>query len=113
MIVIPLTRENAVSEKKKKLAFVVKAPENLQEAGFVIMALAGAVSTLVKELAKHHDGKPGPWLDEIEEVLIRDAKGTVAADIHIATEASGMKKGIDLLDALIKNERSILIKKAE
>jgi GNAT superfamily N-acetyltransferase len=90
---------------KQTQSFSMPTPETLTQASFVIMALGGAAMELLDRLAIAHGNIPGPWLDELEEVLIRAAKGIIADGIHISDEARGMKLGIELLDALIQRQR--------
>ena len=96
-------------DDNKKIAFSMPAPKSLQEAGFVIMALSGDIDHLLNALAEANGNVNGPWLDEIKQVLIRDAKGTVSESISIETEVVGMKIGIDLLDNLVERFRRRLI----
>jgi hypothetical protein len=89
--------------------YTMRAPSNLQEAAFIIAALGPAVRTLLDKLAEAHGNKAGPWLDEIEKIIITEAKGTISEDIPIETEASGMGLGIESLNALIQSLRRRLI----
>lgn len=86
------------------------APENLQEAGLVILALIGGVDHLLDGLAAANGNTDGPWLDEIKQVIIKNAKGTVTESISIGTEAAGMKMGVDLLDVLVERLRRRLVR---
>ncbi|WP_092148122.1 hypothetical protein [Bradyrhizobium sp. NFR13] len=98
--------------KSKKL-FSLQSPRNLLEAQFTIVALSGAIDTLLTRLAEHHGNANGPWLDELEQEILREAKSTVAEGVQIEVEAEGMKIGVDLLDALIKRARFRLVTKDE
>ena len=93
----------------RRVDFSLPTPKNLQEAGFVMMALMGSVDHLLNKMAELNGNVNGPWLDEIKQVLIKNAKGTVSESIPIGTEAGGMKLGIDLLDALVERLRRRLI----
>jgi hypothetical protein len=75
----------------EKKQFSMAAPENLQEAALLITAMGCSIMTLLDRLAEAHGNKPGPWLDEVEKTLVRNAKGTITEDIHVATEAWGLE----------------------
>ena len=90
-------------------SFSMRTPKTLIEAGFVKVALVHAIMELLDRLAAAHGNEPGPWLDELEQVLITGAKGTIAEGVDMTEEAAGMSLGIELLDALIQRQRRLLI----
>ncbi|PWJ81473.1 hypothetical protein C7441_1104 [Pseudaminobacter salicylatoxidans] len=55
-----------------------------------------ALRTVIEEMVEQRGGI-GPWYDELEQELIRDAKGTIAEGVPIETEAGALKLGIDVL----------------
>ncbi|MGY4364061.1 hypothetical protein ACVW1A_000126 [Bradyrhizobium sp. LB1.3] len=89
----------------EKKQFSMAMPENMQESSLLITAMGQSIMTLLDKLAETHGDRPGPWLDEIEKTLIRDAKGTVTEDIHVVTEARGMGLGVEAITALIQRLR--------
>lgn len=80
-------------------------PANMQEAGLIQVALGHAVMTLLDKVADANGNLPGPWLDELEQTLIRDAKGSVAEGVDISIEARGMSLGVELVTALVHRLR--------
>ncbi len=86
--------------ERKKIATL--APEGgltVENLSFALLAVQPAIRTVIEELSKHHSGSA--WFDELEKRLIRDAKGAIAEGIAIETEASGLKFGIDVLQATL------------
>jgi hypothetical protein len=86
--------------------------------GFTVNNLAAmmhimltAFTTTLETLAAHKGGKAGPWLDDLQEILISDAKGTVAEGMPIEADVEGVKLGIDVLQATLDAVRYTLVGK--
>jgi hypothetical protein len=77
--------------------------------GAVATVMVGAFRATVAELAQFHEGKPGPWLDELEKNLIREAKGTVTEGIAIEADAEAVQLGVDVLQAALDATRARLV----
>lgn len=81
--------------------------------GSVVNVTATALRTTLETLAEVHGSKGGPWLDELEKRLIRDAKGTIGEGIPIQDEAAGIGLGIDVLQAILDVVRENLAAKGK
>ena len=68
-----------------------------------------ALRTVLEELAEAHGNKAGPWLDDLEARLIRDAKGTITEGASIEVEAASLKVGIDVLQMTLDVVRHNLV----
>jgi hypothetical protein len=75
--------------------------------------MAGALVLAIEKLAEEHDGHPDEWLDELEEVLLRNAKATVAEGIPIEVESEAIQYGVDMLQAALNLARHRLVRKHE
>ncbi|MQW00024.1 hypothetical protein CN166_31150 [Sinorhizobium medicae] len=73
-----------------------------------LVAVQSALRVTIEELAKLNEGKGQEWFDALEEVVIRDAKGTVTEGIPIQTEAEALKFGVDVLQATLNASRNQL-----
>ncbi|WP_457662733.1 hypothetical protein [Sinorhizobium medicae] len=73
-----------------------------------LIAVQSALRVTIEELAKLNEGKGQQWFDALEEVVIRDAKGTVTEDIPIQAEAEALKFGVDVLQATLNASRNQL-----
>ncbi|MDE3829334.1 hypothetical protein CN157_16115 [Sinorhizobium meliloti] len=73
-----------------------------------LVAVQSALRVTIEELAKLNEGKGQEWFDALEEVVIRDAKGTVTEGISIQTEAEALKFGVDVLQATLNASRNQL-----
>lgn len=85
------------------------APEEgftVQNLAAVVAILQPALRTSIEALAERNEG--AEWFDTLEKRLIRDAKGTITEGISIETEASGLKLGIDVLQATLNACRNSL-----
>jgi hypothetical protein len=89
----------------EKNAYKMPAPADMHEAGLIIIAAQGAVTVLLDKLAQAHGYEEGPWLEEIEETIIRNAKGSVTEGVPISSEARGMGLGIEVVSALLRRLR--------
>jgi hypothetical protein len=74
-------------------------------------ALEMALRTVLLELAKFHGNAPGPWLDDLEKVVIGDAKGSVAEGVPIEAEADALQFSVDVLKASLNFTRDTLAAK--
>ncbi|RVO51912.1 hypothetical protein [Sinorhizobium meliloti] len=73
-----------------------------------LVAVQTALRTTIEELAKLNEGKGQHWFNTLEEVVIRDAKGTITEDIPIQAEAEALKFGVDVLQATLNASRNQL-----
>lgn len=55
-----------------------------------------ALRSVIEKMVEQRGGI-GPWYDELEKELIRDAKGTISEGLSIETEAGALKLGVDVL----------------
>lgn len=69
-----------------------------------IGVLAASTAQLLRTLYQAHGG-PGPWLDDIENKLIKGAKGSSADVTNEGVEAAGIRDALTILQDLIAKTR--------
>lgn len=82
-----------------------------------MMGVAGIMQNSFRKtleaLAAQHGNQPGTWLDELEEGLIRDAKGAVTEGIPIEADAEAIQFGVDVLQATLDAVRRNLTRQGQ
>ena len=76
-----------------------------------LIAVQKGFRTLLEKLSEQHGGKDGPWFDELEGVLIRDAKGTVTEGSAKDADGDLVKFGVDILQSTLHSFRRTLVVK--
>lgn len=67
----------------------------------IAMALQAGLRTVLEELAVLHDFEEGPWLDDLERVLINDASNIWSQGVPIDAELRALDSGRDHMQALV------------
>ncbi|ACE93919.1 hypothetical protein PYR71_29895 [Rhizobium sp. MC63] len=73
--------------------------------GAALIAVQSAFSVAIAELSKLHKGNSPQWFEDLEEVVIANAKGTVTEGISLDVEVESLKFGIDVLRAILDVSR--------
>jgi hypothetical protein len=89
----------------RKKGITLPAPENLPEAGAMILALMLLSRTSLEELLDEHDGYAGPWLDELEKSITLNIKGTDVAGMPIEQEMKALNLCLDATKAIFESVR--------
>lgn len=76
--------------------------------GFAVLILSLALEEALKALAEKHGNQPGPWLDEIEELAILRAKGTVSERARVEQEDAAMAAALDVARVIFAKTRNAL-----
>ena len=71
-------------------------------------AVNGGLQRTLIALAACHGGKSGPWLDELETMIIRSTKNMVFEGAGIEDEAVAVRYALDNLEAVMSNVRQQL-----
>jgi len=100
-----------MEEKKPFRTIEVPGGLNVNNLGAATNILGTALRTTLEALAKRHGNQAGPWLDDMESILIREAKGTIAEGLPIEVDAASVKLGIDILQMQLDIVRRNLIAK--
>jgi len=77
-------------------------------AGPVAMVLHAGFGALLDALAEHHGDKPGPWLDALEEAVIKRAKNVVVEGMPMHFEAPLIEAGLRALKTVFEDYRNEL-----
>lgn len=64
------------------------------------MALQSSLRTALEELAVVHDCADGPWLDDLEQIMMRDASNIWAEGLALDAELQALDGGRTLVQAL-------------
>ena len=76
--------------------------------GFTVVSLSVALEEVLKALAEKNSNQPGPWLDEIEELAILRAKGTVSERTRVEQEDAAMTAAFDVARVIFDKARNAL-----
>ncbi|API56737.1 hypothetical protein ACOJBM_00810 [Rhizobium beringeri] len=91
--------------KYRKEPIVSISGANEQKLGAALIAVESALWVAIENLSKIQEGKGQKWFDDLEEVALNEAKGTVTIGISIDAEAESLKFGIDVLKAILRAKR--------
>ncbi len=83
-------------------------PEDKQGLSLAVLILSLALEEALKALAEKNSNQPGPWLDEIEELAILRAKGTMSERASVDQEDAAMAAAIDLARVIFTKARNAL-----
>jgi hypothetical protein len=78
----------------------------------LFLAYQGALERVLRNLAHFHGGKPGPWLDEIEEETLNGIKTLVVEGLDITIEANALNAGLETVSLFFAQFRAELASKA-
>ncbi|MBM2716066.1 hypothetical protein JQK88_33840 [Mesorhizobium caraganae] len=73
--------------------------------GAALIAVQSALWVAIENLSKIQEGSGQQWFDDLEEVALNEARGTVTTGISIEAEAESLKFGIDVLKAILHSKR--------
>ena len=76
---------------------------------FSALCLADTLEKTIVELASHHGGKPGPWLDQIEKAALDNARHSHAEGVSIEDEHKILDGAIKILQFNFERIREKLI----
>lgn len=82
---------------EKKPAFTMSVEPTIDNYGTMLAVAIPALRTVLEELAAANGGRSGKWLDDLEEKLLLNAKGTEVSGMAIPTEAKALTYGIEAL----------------
>lgn len=83
--------------------------EDNYAAALVIMGHSFRI--LLGKVAEQHNSQDGPWLDELQDELVLEAKGMITEGFSIQTDAAIVKFGIDVLQTTLDAFRRSLVVK--
>jgi hypothetical protein len=83
-------------------------PADKQGLSLAVLILSLALEEALKALAEKNSHQPGPWLDEIEELAILRAKGTMSERASVDQEDAAMTAAIDLARVIFTKARNAL-----
>jgi hypothetical protein len=83
-------------------------PDDKNALSFAVLILSLALEEALKALAEKYGNQPGPWLDEIEELAILRAKGTVSERAHVEQEDTAMASALDVVRVIFAKTRNAL-----
>ena len=83
-------------------------PADKTALSFAVLILSLALEEALKALAEKNDNQPGPWLDEIEELAVLRAKGTVSERTHVEQEDAAMTAAFEVARAIFTKTRNAL-----
>jgi len=89
----------------RKKGLTLPAPENMSEAGAMILALMLLSRTSLAELLEEHDGYAGPWLDEIETEVTLNIKSTEVSGMPIEQEVKALNLCLNTAKAIFESVR--------
>jgi hypothetical protein len=89
----------------RKRGIALPAPENLPEAGAMILALMLLSRTSLEKLLEAHHGHAGSWLDELERSITLNIKGTDVVGLPIEQEAKALNLCLDATKAIFDRVR--------
>lgn len=90
---------------EKKITFRTRMPVNQAEWSSLTMALSSALLHTLDDLAASHNDKLGPWLDDLEHRLIREAKSDAVWDISTEAAAPALARNIEVLQGILDRLR--------
>ncbi|WP_192246851.1 hypothetical protein [Mesorhizobium silamurunense] len=70
-----------------------------------LIAVQSALWVAIEALSKFQEARDQQWFNDLEEVSLNEAKGTVTTGISIESEAESLKFGIDVLKAILHSKR--------
>lgn len=79
--------------------------------GAALIAVSSALDLSIEKLAEEKGTSDLSWLDDLREQSIVAAKGTIAEDISIETEADALGFAVELIDAKFQTLRLGLAQK--
>jgi hypothetical protein len=83
-------------------------PADTTALSFAVLVLSLALEESLKALAEKNGNQPGPWLDEIEELTILRAKGTVSERTRVEQEDAAMTAALDVARVIFDKARNAL-----
>jgi hypothetical protein len=83
-------------------------PDDKNALSFAVLILSLALEEALKALAEKYGNQPGPWLDEIEELAILRAKGTVSERTQVGQEDTAMSSALDVARVIFAKTRNAL-----
>jgi hypothetical protein len=83
-------------------------PDDKNALSFAVLILSLALEEALKALAEKYGNQPGPWLDEIEELAILRAKGTVSERAQVEQEDTAMSSALDVARVIFAKTRNAL-----
>jgi hypothetical protein len=83
-------------------------PADKTALSFSVLVLSLALEEALKALAEKNSNQPGPWLDEIEELAILRAKGTVSERTRVEQEDAAMTAAFDVARVIFDKARNAL-----
>jgi hypothetical protein len=81
-------------------------PADKTALSFAVLVLSLALEEALKALAEKNGNQPGPWLDEIEELAILRAKGTVSERTRVEQEDAAMTAALDVARVIFDKARN-------
>ncbi|MBP2449618.1 hypothetical protein [Rhizobium leguminosarum] len=94
---------NSMTYRKEPILSISDANE--EKLCAAVIAVQSALWVAIDNLSKIQEDKGQKWFDDLEEVALDEAKGTVTIGISIETEAESLKFGIDVLKAILRAKR--------
>jgi hypothetical protein len=83
-------------------------PADKTALSFAVLVLSLALEEALKALAEKNGNQPGPWLDEIEELAVLRAKGTVTERTLVEQEEAAMAAALDVAKVIFAKQRNAL-----
>jgi len=81
-------------------------PADKHALSLAVLILSLALEEALKALAEKNGQQPGPWLDEIEELAVLRAKGTMSERAHVEQEDAALSAAIDLARVVFSKARN-------
>lgn len=94
---------------ERKTTFQTRMPANRVEWEMLTMTLSAALLHALDDVAALHNDKLGPWLDDLEHRLIREAKNGTTGGASIELEAPASALGIEVLQGILNRLRLRLV----
>lgn len=95
------------SLEKKRSGARIEFEQTAANFASIVVVLQPALRTAIEELAKMYDYSAGPWLDEFEERLVRQAHETSVE--NAPTESGNVNLGVEVLRATVDVVRQSLL----
>jgi len=83
-------------------------PDDKTALSFTVLVLSLALEEALKALAEKNGNQPGPWLDEIEELALLRAKGSVTERTRGEQQVGAMTAAFEVARVIFAKARNAL-----
>ena len=90
--------------------FDYSGPDSELKLGATLAIVSTALRKTVVTTAEQQSD-PLAWLDDLQQVLIRQAENTVTEGVAIQAEAGSLQFGVDVLQAILDGARADIVRK--